>query len=94
MPKGYLVVFYQEPPAPESLAAYAPPAKAAVEAMGGTFIARGMPVKTFEAGRAERSVVIEFENTEAAIKAYESEDYQQILQRLGVLRDIRVIEGV
>jgi uncharacterized protein (DUF1330 family) len=94
MPKGYLVVFYMQPPTDENLAAYAAPAKAAIEAMGGRFIARGMPVETFEAGKKERSIVIEFESTDAAIKAYTSETYQKILPRLGVLRDMRVIEGV
>lgn len=94
MPKGYLVVFYREPATAANLAAYAGPAKEAIEAMGGTFIARGMPVKTFEAGLNERSIVIEFESTTAAIKAYESPAYQDILPRLGVLRDMRVIEGV
>ena len=94
MPKGYLVVFYREAPLDENLAAYAGPAKAAIEAMGGKFIARGLPVKTFEAGQTERSIVIEFESTDAAIRAYESETYQEILPRLGVLRDMRVIEGV
>ena len=93
MPRGYLVVCYRETPNADNLAAYAGPAKEAIEAMGGKFIARGMPVKTFEAGQLERSVVIEFESTDAAIRAYESERYQKVLPRLGVLRDMRVIEG-
>lgn len=94
MSKVYLVVFYTEPPQEEDLKAYAVPAKAAIEAMGGKFIARGMPLKTFEAGKAERSVIIEFESAEAAAEAYESERYQEILKRLGVQRDMRVIEGI
>lgn len=94
MAKGYLVVFYREPAKEKNLAAYAGPAKAAIEAMGGKFIARGMPVKTFEAGQMERSIVVEFESTDAAIKAYESDAYQEVLPSLGVLRDMRVIEGV
>ena len=53
-----------------------------------------MPVKTFEIGQMERSIVIEFESTDAAIKAYESDTYQEVLPKLGVLRDMRVIEGV
>ncbi|MEJ1996442.1 MAG: DUF1330 domain-containing protein [Limibacillus sp.] len=93
MPKGYLVVFYREAAADENLAAYAGEAKAAIEAMGGKFIARGMPVKTFEAGQVERSAVVEFESTDAAIRAFESDVYQKVLPRLGVMRDIRVIEG-
>jgi uncharacterized protein (DUF1330 family) len=93
MPKGYLVVFYREAATEENLAAYAGAAKAAIEEMGGKFIARGMPVKTFESGQIERSAVVEFESTDAAIKAFESDVYQEVLPRLGVMRDIRVIEG-
>ncbi len=94
MPKAYLVVLYREPPTEEGLAAYAPGAKTVIESMGGKFIARGYPVKTFEAGQQERSVIIEFESADAAVKAYESEEYQSVLQHLGVMRDMRVIEGV
>ena len=93
MPKGYIVVCYREAPTPENLASYAAAAKESIESLGGRFIARGMPVKTFEAGQMERSVVIEFDSTEAAIAAYEDPGYQEILPRLGVLRDMRVIEG-
>ena len=94
MPKGYLVVFYRETPKDENLATYATAAKDAIESMGGRFIARGAPVKTFEIGEPERSVVIEFESTDAAIRCYESEAYQKLLPGLGVQRDMRVIEGV
>ena len=53
-----------------------------------------VPVKTFEAGLQERTVVIEFDSTDAAIRCYENPDYQKLLPGLGVLRDMRVIEGV
>ncbi|MDU8946363.1 DUF1330 domain-containing protein [Ovoidimarina sediminis] len=93
VPKGYLVVCYTGPASEENLAAYATDARRAMEALGGRFIARGLPVKTFEAGKYERSIVIEFESTDAAIRAYEHPSYQAILPRLGVMRDMRVIEG-
>ncbi|MEW9922274.1 DUF1330 domain-containing protein [Marimonas sp. MJW-29] len=93
MPKGYLVVCYRTPPTEKNLASYAADARRAIEALGGRFIARGMPVKTFEAGQYERAIIIEFESTDAAIAAYEDPTYQAILPRLGVLRDMRVIEG-
>jgi uncharacterized protein (DUF1330 family) len=94
MPKAYLAVFYREAPGEENLAAYAGPAKEAIEAMGGTFIARGMPVATFELGQMQRSVIIQFDSAEAAVAAYESEAYQAALAHIGVERDMRVIEGV
>ena len=59
----------------------------------GRFIARGTPVKTFENGLVERSVVIEFDSVEAAIAAFESPEYRAAFALLGdVDRDVRVIE--
>ena len=94
MAKGYLVVLYRDAAKEKNLVAYDAPAKAAIEAMGGTFIARGLPVETFEIGQMERSVVVEFDSTDAAIKAYKSDTYQAIMASLGALRDVRIIEGV
>ena len=49
-----------------------------------------------ENGLAQTTTVIEFESFEAAVAAYESEDYQNALEALagGSDRDIRLIEGV
>ena len=49
-----------------------------------------------ENGLAQQTVIIEFESFEAAVAAYESEDYQKALEALGggSDRDIRLIEGV
>jgi hypothetical protein len=38
-----------------------------------------MPVKTFEAGQYERSIVIEFESTDAAIHAYQHPNVSSLL---------------
>lgn len=65
----------------------------AAEGISGKFLARGTPVKTLESGQMERSAVVEFESTAAAIRAFESDVYQEVLPRLGVMRDIRVIAG-
>ena len=94
MSKVYLVIFYTEPPLEEKLRACAGPATEAIEAMGGRFLARGTPLKTYEAGKAERSAVIEFDSREAAVSAYESDRYQEILEQLGARRDVRMIDGV
>jgi len=94
MSKGYLVVTYRAAPDPGRLAEYAPLAKAAIEAAGGRFIIRGAPVHVFENGLAERTIVIEFDSTDAAIAAYESDAYQAAVAALGACdRDFRVVEG-
>jgi len=94
MKKGYILSIYRNSPEADKLAAYAPAAQAALQGAGGRFIARGTPVKTFENGLVERSVVIEFDSVEAAIAAFESPEYKAALALLGdVDRDVRVIEG-
>lgn len=81
---------------PEKLAAYAELAGPAMRAAGGRFLARGRPVKTFEAGLTERTVVIEFPTAEHAIAAYESPAYQEALRALGdgAERDLRIVDAV
>jgi uncharacterized protein (DUF1330 family) len=43
---------------------------------GGRFLARGNPVKAYEAGLNQRLVIIEFESVKKAIEAYESAEHQ------------------
>ena len=62
---------------------------------GAKFIARGMPVGTFDEGTMQRTVIAEFENTEAAEVAFTSDAYKAAFSLLGhVERDDRVIEGL
>ena len=94
MKKAYILSVYRSSPEADKLSEYAPAASAAIQGAGGRFIARGTPVKTFENGLIERSVVIEFDSVEAAIAAYESAEYQAAFALLGDIdRDVRVIEG-
>lgn len=67
----------------------------AIEAGGGKFLARGVPVKAHEAGLKERAVVIEFDSVEKAIRTFESANYQAAVKLLAgaVERDIRIVEG-
>jgi uncharacterized protein (DUF1330 family) len=86
MPKGYKVVSYRESPNDEKLRNYAPKALEAMKNAGTSFIARRMPVRTFEEGIMQRTVIAEFDSTEAAEAAF---------ALLGdVERDVRVIEGL
>ena len=94
MKKAYILSIYRSTPEADKLAAYAPAALAAIQGSGGRFIVRGTPVKTFENGLVERSIVIEFDSAEQAVAAYESLEYQAALALLGdVDRDVRIVEG-
>ena len=96
MAKGYWVVFYRSVSNPAAIAQYAKPAEAAIVAGGGRFLTRGIAHEVFEAGRKERSVIIEFENAAKAIEVYNSPAYQAALKLLEatVERDVRILEGV
>ncbi|MDH4093222.1 MAG: DUF1330 domain-containing protein [Betaproteobacteria bacterium] len=97
MPKAYMIVQYQSVAKPERIPEYAKLAGPAVAAYGGKFLVRGVPVKTYEAGKTERTVVIEFPSVEKARAAYEGPEYAKALAALGkdaAVRDMRVVEGV
>jgi uncharacterized protein (DUF1330 family) len=96
MAKAYWVVCYREIKDPTKLAAYAKLALPAIAAGGGRALVRGTPVKAYESGQLERTVVIEFDSVEHAIATHESAAYQAAIEALdgGAVRDIRVVAGV
>lgn len=96
MAKGYWVTEYREIVDPEKLAAYGKLAGPAVTAAGGRFLVRGGQSTPKEAGLAQRTVVIEFDSYQAALDAYDTEDYRKARAVLdgGVVRDLRIVEGV
>jgi uncharacterized protein (DUF1330 family) len=97
MAKAYWIAFYHSIKSPDALAAYAKLAGPAIQAAGGRFLVRGVPVKTYEAGLNQRVVVIEFESVAQATAAHDSGAYQAALKALGngaVERDMRLVEGV
>lgn len=95
MAKGYWVTAYKEIHDPDKLAAYAELAGPAVAEHGGRFLVRGTASKAYEAGIAERTVVIEFPSVDDAVACHDSDGYQAALRALdgGVTRDMRVVEG-
>lgn len=95
MAKGYWVALYRSVSNPAALAEYAKLAGSAIQAGGGRFLTRGVPVRAFEAGSTERSVVIEFDSVAQAIATYESPAYQAALKVLkgAAERDVRILEG-
>ena len=96
MPKAYWVATYRAINDPDKLAAYAKLAGPAIQAAGGRFLARGPAVAAWEAGALQRVVVIEFPSVEAARAAHDTPGYKAALEALGdgVVRDLRVVEGV
>ena len=96
MAKGYWVTAYRSISDPDKLAAYGKLAGPALIAAGGSFLVRGGQVTPHEAGRNERTVVVEFPSYQAALDAHESPAYQEALVALGdgAERDLRIVEGV
>jgi uncharacterized protein (DUF1330 family) len=96
MPKAYWIAFYREILEPNKLAAYAKLARPAIEKGGGRFLARGIPAQVYDEGQLERTVVIEFDSVAKAVAVHDSAAYQEALAALkgGVVRDLRIVEGV
>ena len=93
---AYWISIYKEIRDDAKVAAYAELAGPALRAAGGTFVARGVPEQTYEAGENTRTVVIEFDSVEAARAAHDSPAYQEALAALdgGAVRDMRILPGV
>ena len=68
--KTYWIGTYRAVTNPDKLAAYAQLAGPAITAGGGTFIVRGTPAKTYEAGLNQRTVVIESDSLAQATAAH------------------------
>jgi uncharacterized protein (DUF1330 family) len=96
MAKAYWIATYRSIKDPAALEAYAKLAGPAIWSAGGRNLVRGMPAKTLEDGLNLRTVIIEFENVDSALAAYESPAYQAARKLLGdgAVRDIRIVEGV
>lgn len=92
---AYWISTYVEITDEHKLAAYAALAGPALTGAGGTFLARGMPEKVYEAGQQTRTVLIEFDSAAAAVAAHDSAAYQAALAALdgGAVRDLRIVPG-
>jgi uncharacterized protein (DUF1330 family) len=93
---AYWINVYREITDEAKVAAYAQLAGPALRAAGGTFVARGLPEQTYEAGEKSRTVLIAFDSVEDACAAHDSPAYQEALVVLdgGAVRDIRIVPGV
>ena len=95
MPKAYWISVYRAIHDTDKLAAYAKLAGPALTQGGGRFLARGEPVKVYENGVKQRTVLLEFDSVEQAMAAHDSPAYQAALAALGdgADREIRIMEG-
>lgn len=96
MAKAYLVLCYHSVSNEQALQEYAKLALPAIQSAGGRYLARGLPVKTYEAGLKQRTVIIEFDSVAQAVTAHDSPAYQVALKALGdsAKRDVRLVEGL
>jgi uncharacterized protein (DUF1330 family) len=93
--KGYWVVCYKSVSNPAAVSEYVKLATSALEALRGRVIVGGNPAKTHEAGVDQLVVVVEFDNLDKAIAAYESDLYKEALKVFdnAAERDFRILEG-
>ncbi len=92
---AYWIAIYREITDEAKVAAYAELAAPALRAAGGTFLVRGIPEQTYEAGEPTRTVVIEFDSVDTARAAHDGAAYQEALAALdgGAVRDMRLVPG-
>ena len=96
MAKAYWIATYHEIHDEEKMGAYLALAGPSIQAGGGRFLARGVAAKAYEAGKVERTVLVEFPSVDAAVACHDSAEYQAALAALdgGVTRDLRIVEAV
>ena len=96
MKKGYIISAHRSVADPQKRDAYLKLATPAIKKGGGRILASTENIIVKENGIKERTVLIEFDSFDKAIKAYESADYQEALKALdgGSDRDFRIFEGL
>jgi uncharacterized protein (DUF1330 family) len=96
MAKAYWISCYHSITDSAKLGAYVQLAGPAIVSGGGRFLARAVAAKAYEEGKAERTVLIEFDSVEQAIATHDSPAYQAALAALdgGAVRDTRIVPGV
>ena len=96
MKKGYIISAHRSAADPKKRDAYLKLATHAIKKGGGRILASTENIIVKENGIKERTVLIEFDSFDKAIKAYESADYQEALKALdgGADRDFRIFEGL
>lgn len=96
MAKAYWIAIYKSISDPSRHAQYGEIAKPAIAAAGGQFLARSSDFTSLYPDSAVRVVLIEFPSHEAALEAYNSDEYQRACAVLGdaVERDVRIVTAL
>ena len=96
MPKGYFLSAHRREADPKKRAEYLKLAGPAIEKAGGKVLASTNNISAYENGKAEQTVLVEFDSFEKAKAAYESDEYKKALKALdgGADRDLRIFEGL
>ena len=96
MKKGYIISAHRSAADLKKRDAYIKLATPAFKKGGGRILASTDNIIVKENGIKERTVLIEFDSFDKAIKAYKSDDYQEALKALdgGADRDFRIFEGL
>jgi uncharacterized protein (DUF1330 family) len=94
MPRGYWIV-QNEITDPEGYARYRAAVVPYLERAGARFVVRAGRARPVEGSPGPRHIVIEFDDYEKALAAYESPEYQQLKAlRLSSSRgDVSIVEG-
>ncbi|NML42277.1 DUF1330 domain-containing protein [Ramlibacter sp. G-1-2-2] len=95
MAKAYWIAMHRSVNDAEALKRYAALAGPAIQQGDGCFLARGTAAAAYEAGVAQRTVLIEFDSVQQAMAAHDSAACQKALKALGhgAERDLRIVEG-
>ena len=93
--KGYWVCIYEKIHNKEKLQEYAVKALKAVKKYSGKFLVRGGKQKEFENSGFDRTVIVQFDSYNDALKSYNSSEYQDALRHVkqSANRLFAVVEG-
>jgi uncharacterized protein (DUF1330 family) len=80
----------------EGYGEYAKLAGPAIQKFGGRFLARGGNQQELEGGTFERTVLVEFDSMDDALKAYNSDEYAEALKhsKESSERMVVIVEGL
>jgi uncharacterized protein (DUF1330 family) len=95
MASGYWIMTFRSISDQSGLDRYAAVADPVIKALGGRVLAVGQPAFAYEAGMLQRVAIVEFRSLDAANVAYQSPEYQAVIQHLvgAAERDVRIVEG-
>jgi|TARA_B110000438_G_scaffold271882_1_gene290146 uncharacterized protein (DUF1330 family) len=93
--KGYWIAVYKDLNNFENIKKYAEKASPAIKKHNGKILVRGGKVQTIEGSPSPRTVLIEFQSMEEALKCYNSDEYQEA-KKMGkgkFNRHVQIVEG-